>query len=177
MRHPEQSISGLLSYRFGVFVSLRNRELLEEWSCGQSQPSETAVNVERGGQLFFISCMCIWNTTAAGERGEKTSGKREAIRTMPTPSPHSFLVPPVSQPLDPLSKMPVLGSNTEGSAPEEIALTIYLLHQLSHEYPEMTKACPSTVTPILIPQRHGYIAGLALDSMSMFRPELDVSAF
>jgi hypothetical protein len=73
--------------------------------------------------------------------------------------------------------MPVLGSNTQRSAPEEITLTIFLLHQLSYGYVEMTKACPSTVTPILMPQRHGYIVSLALDPMSMSRPELDISAF
>jgi hypothetical protein len=78
----------LLSYGFEVPVSLRNNELLGRSSRVQPQPSKTAVNVERGGRLFFISRMCIWDTTGAG--------KREAIRTMPTPSPHSFLVRPVS---------------------------------------------------------------------------------
>jgi hypothetical protein len=42
-----------------------------------------------------------------------------------------------------LSKIPVLGSNTQKSAPEEIALTIFLLPQLSQRFLEMTKTCPS----------------------------------
>jgi hypothetical protein len=41
----------LLSYEFEVPVSLRNRELLGRSSRVQSQPSKTAINVERGVQL------------------------------------------------------------------------------------------------------------------------------
>jgi hypothetical protein len=136
-------------------------------ACSLNLPRR--LSMSRGEDDSSLSVACVSGTPLAPE-SEKRSERcpRRALTPSWCVRSLSHWIPGQRC----LSLAPVLRNPLEATA-----LAISLLHQLTHRCIEMTRTYPNTVTPILTPQRHGYIVNLALYSTSLSRPELDISAF